>query len=214
MDVSSKRGHWCYQYHGQDFSPLTRSHWFESHQCQGIFSSQWPWVTQLSSASSDEEVFHCILWRGCKVVSPGGPGMISLWLFQALVSHCHSGKPKQKVTFVIHTGVIVLSTTLHNLYLWFHGIQLYNLIPSLVSMDNPTYDEGITVASQQVQVIVKETFKILSTLTSMDSTNKIVPNHRQLTLMGSILYLDFTSIVSIITLLSEISLMHRKWQWI
>ena len=53
-----------------------------------------PW-SSLSSTQSNEEVFHRILWRGSKAVGPGGPGSISLRLFQALVSHYYSGKPER-----------------------------------------------------------------------------------------------------------------------
>ena len=53
-----------------------------------------PW-SSLSSTRSNEEVFHRILRRGCKAVGPRGPGSISLRLFQALVSHCYSGKPER-----------------------------------------------------------------------------------------------------------------------
>ena len=65
---------------------------------QGFFLSfpfcltSMPW-SSLISTPSNEEVFHCILWRGCKAVGPGIPGSISLWPFQALVSHYYSGKP-------------------------------------------------------------------------------------------------------------------------
>ena len=48
----------------------------------------------LSSTPSNEEVFHRILQRGCKAVGPGGPDLISLWLFQALISHYYNGKPE------------------------------------------------------------------------------------------------------------------------
>ena len=53
-----------------------------------------PW-SSLSSTPSNEAVSHRILWRGCKAVGPGGPGSISLRLFQALVSHYYCGKPER-----------------------------------------------------------------------------------------------------------------------
>ena len=53
--------------------------------------------TSLSSTPSNEEVFHHILRRGCKDVGPGGPGSISLRLFQALISHYYSGKPERVI---------------------------------------------------------------------------------------------------------------------
>ena len=49
----------------------------------------------LSSAPSNEEVFHCILWMRCKAVGPRGPGSISLWLLEALISHYYSSKPER-----------------------------------------------------------------------------------------------------------------------
>ena len=49
----------------------------------------------LSSIPSNEEVFHCIFWRGCKAVGPLGPGSISFWLLQALVSHYYNAKPER-----------------------------------------------------------------------------------------------------------------------
>ena len=55
-----------------------------------------PW-SSLSSTPSIEEVFHHILRRRCKAVGPGGPGSISLWLFQALVGYYYSGKPKRVI---------------------------------------------------------------------------------------------------------------------
>ena len=53
-----------------------------------------PW-SSLSSTPSNEEVFHRILRRGCKAVGPGGPGSISLKLYQALISHYYSGKSER-----------------------------------------------------------------------------------------------------------------------
>ena len=44
---------------------------------------------------SNEEMFHCILQRGCKAVGAGGPDSVSLRLFQTLVSHYYSGKPER-----------------------------------------------------------------------------------------------------------------------
>ena len=52
-----------------------------------------PW-SSLRSTLSNEEVFHCILRRGCKAVSPGGPGLISLRLFWTLVSQVN---PKETI---------------------------------------------------------------------------------------------------------------------
>ena len=51
-----------------------------------------PW--SLLSSTPVNEVFHRILRRGCKAVGPGGPGSISLRLFQALVNHYNGGKPE------------------------------------------------------------------------------------------------------------------------
>ena len=71
-------GHWWPD--GLDSNLLTWSHEFEfkSHQCQGIFSSVLC-VTPLlwSPTPENEEVIHCILWRRCKAVGPGGPVSIT-----------------------------------------------------------------------------------------------------------------------------------------
>ena len=45
------------------------------------------------------KVFNRILQRGCKAVGPEGPDSISLWLFQALVSHFNSGKQNFKKNY-------------------------------------------------------------------------------------------------------------------
>ena len=58
-----------------------------------LWLTSMPWSSFSSTPSNEEVLFHRILQRGCKAVSPGGPGSISLWLFQALVSHYYSGKP-------------------------------------------------------------------------------------------------------------------------
>ena len=54
-----------------------------------------PW-SLLNSTPVNEQVFNRILRRECKAVGPGGPDLISLWLFQALVSHFNSGKRNLK----------------------------------------------------------------------------------------------------------------------
>ena len=53
-----------------------------------------PW-SSLSSSPSNRKMFHRIFQRGCKAVCPGGRDSINLRLFQALVSHYYSGKPKR-----------------------------------------------------------------------------------------------------------------------
>ena len=58
---------------------------FVSPHCSGVYI--------LNSTQVNEKVFNRILRRGCKAVGPGGPDSISLWLFQAFVSHFNSGKP-------------------------------------------------------------------------------------------------------------------------
>ena len=61
-----------------------------------------PWNSLSSTLSKfNKEVFHRILRRGYKAVGPGGPGTISLGLFQALASHYYSSKPEEVITLTL-----------------------------------------------------------------------------------------------------------------
>ena len=86
----------------QGSSPTSVRAFFSLSLCLTLM----PW-SSLSSTPSNEEVFHRILRRGCKAVSPGGPGLISLKLFQTLISHYYSGKRKGNIKKKIKGMIII-----------------------------------------------------------------------------------------------------------
>ena len=64
-----------------------------------------------SSTPSNEEVFHRILWRGCKAVGPRGPGLISLrpLLATTIVVNPKGWGKKQLQEEIKHNQVTVAS---------------------------------------------------------------------------------------------------------
>ena len=97
--ISSPKGHWL------RLMLTTWSRRVQVPPVSGNFSlslyfTSMPW-SSLSSTPSNEEVFHHIFQRGCKAVSPEGPGSISLRLFQALLSHYYSRKLEGVITHIL-----------------------------------------------------------------------------------------------------------------
>ena len=93
------------------------------------------------------------VWRGCKAVGPGGPGSISLRLFQALISHFYSGKPERVIKKLVSNKVILhLKTTkLHSTNI---PVKPYNLFLLLMSV--ATCEKKVNLYTLS-QIVVNQT---------------------------------------------------------
>ena len=72
------------------------SHGSSTTSVRALFSFSLFNLNVLSSTPSNEEMFHNILRMGCEAVGSMGSDLISLSLFQTLIRHYYSGKPKKK----------------------------------------------------------------------------------------------------------------------